>query len=88
MTGKHEKSPCHPGVHMKARDLLDTVTARRIAVLADADPRSVDRVLLGKPIRGSVRLRILSALAECGLSALAATPNEPSEATLEAPESP
>lgn len=75
-------------VRVRARDLLDTVAARRIAVLADTDPRTVDRVITGQPTRPGVRLRVVAALQECGLDALAATPNEPSASPPEAPESP
>lgn len=69
-------------VRVRARDLLDTVAARRIAVLADTDPRTVDRVITGQPTRPGVRLRVVAALQECGLESLA-SPNEPSASSSE-----
>lgn len=89
---KHdEKRP--QDVRVRARDLLDTVAARRIAVMADTDPRTVDRVITGQPTRPGVRLRVVAALldcgldtlAECGLETPAPSPNEPLQASPEKP---
>ncbi|ABC81656.1 hypothetical protein Adeh_1885 [Anaeromyxobacter dehalogenans 2CP-C] len=67
---------------MRAREILDSASTRDVATLARVDPRSVDRVLEGKPTRPSVRLRVIAALAECGLESLA-SPNEPSASSSE-----
>jgi hypothetical protein len=54
-----------------ARRIIDEATRRRIAVLAGgADPRTVDKVLLGQPVRGDVRLRVLAVLEDCGIAPL------------------
>lgn len=57
---------------MSARALLDLPTTRRVACDAGADPKTVDRVLLGMPTRGTVRRRILAALIQSGLVPLLA----------------
>jgi hypothetical protein len=49
---------------------LDSSLARRIAVLADCDPRTVVRVTVGAPVRPSSRRRILRALEREGLGHL------------------
>lgn len=46
---------------------LDEGTARRLAVKADCDPRTLKKVLRGEPVRGHVRIRATAALAEAGL---------------------
>jgi hypothetical protein len=65
---KHEISACSHVVSMRtAREWIDLATTRRIAALADVDPRSVDRVILGKPTRDSIRLRVLAVLEKAGI---------------------
>jgi hypothetical protein len=51
-----------------ARDLIDTATLRRLSALSGADPRTVDKVLLGKPVRGDVAIRILAVLHDAGIT--------------------
>ena len=41
---------------------------RRVAVAAEADPRTVDRVCAGLPVRGAVGERVAKALAGLGLT--------------------
>lgn len=50
-----------------ARDIIDTATRRRVAVQSYADERTVDKVLLGKPVRGDVAIRVLAVLHEAGI---------------------
>lgn len=57
-----------------AREIIDTSTRRRIAAATGADERTVDKVILGQPVRGDVGIRILTVLAECGIA-----PLEPAE---------
>jgi hypothetical protein len=45
-----------------ARRHLPAHIAREIAVAAQADPRSVQRVVAGQPTKGAIRDRILRAL--------------------------
>jgi len=54
----------------KARKLIDESTRRKLAVLADVDPRTIDKVMLGRPVRGAARLRVLAVLADCGIAPL------------------
>lgn len=42
---------------------VDEATLRRLAVAADADPRTVKKRLAGKPVRGMVARRIDAVLA-------------------------
>jgi DNA-binding LacI/PurR family transcriptional regulator len=68
---------------------IDWRSALRVAVLADADPKTVLRVLEDKPTRPSVRQRIMAALLECGLvPAAPASPSDASQASPEKPENP
>jgi len=46
---------------------IDAATLRYYAVLSDADPRSVSKVLEGKPVRVSLRRRIRAALEAAGV---------------------
>jgi hypothetical protein len=46
---------------------VDTLTVRRVAVEAEADPRSVSRELRGERVRGLVGERIRRILREHGL---------------------
>ena len=55
-----------------ARELIDTATQLKIAVAARANPKTVDRVLLGLPVRGDVGVRVLAVLLDCGITPLAA----------------
>jgi DNA-binding LacI/PurR family transcriptional regulator len=55
---------------------IDAPTVRRVAVVADADPRSVRRVIQGAQTRPSVRRRVLAALAELGIAPDAAHTKE------------
>ena len=54
----------------RARDIIDTASLIRVAVMADCDPRSVDKLLLGRPVRASVAARILAVLKQCGIEPL------------------
>lgn len=51
-----------------ARDIVDTATRRRIAVLVGADERTVDKVLRGERVRGDVGVRIQAFLIDCGIA--------------------
>ena len=53
-----------------AREIVDTATQLRIAVGTNASPKTVDKVLLGKPVRGDVGRRVLAFLLECGIAPL------------------
>ncbi len=53
-----------------ARKLIDEATRRKLAVLADCDPRTIDKVILGQPVRGAAGLRALAVLADCGIAPL------------------
>jgi hypothetical protein len=55
---------------IRARDLMDTPTLYRASVMALANPKTVDRVLLGLPVRGDVETRIRAVLAEIGVKPL------------------
>lgn len=46
---------------------IDTATLRRLAVEAEADPRTVARYLRGEPVRGLAKHRIRRVLGEHGL---------------------
>lgn len=50
-----------------ARQLIDEATRRKLAVLADVDPRTIDKVILGQAVRGAAGLRALAALTDCGI---------------------
>jgi hypothetical protein len=50
-----------------ARAIIDESTRRRLAVLADVDPRSIDKLLLGQSVRGAAGIRALAVLADAGL---------------------
>lgn len=45
---------------------IDTATARRLAVLAGVDPRTILRVARGQRVRGMARERALRALRDAG----------------------
>ncbi len=51
---------------MSNRTITDTATIRRLAVACDADPRTVERVLRGEPIRGVARQRVARVLRQHG----------------------
>ncbi len=53
-----------------ARTLIGESTRRKLAVLADVDPRTIDKVILGQPVRGAAGIRALAVLAECGIAPL------------------
>ncbi len=55
---------------MRPRQLIDESTRRKLAVLADCDPRTIDKVILGQPVRGAAGLRALAVLTECGITPL------------------
>jgi hypothetical protein len=38
--------------------------------MASADPRTVDKVLVGRPVRGDVGIRVLAVLGDCGITPL------------------
>jgi hypothetical protein len=74
---------------MTRRSPYDWPTMRRVAVLADCDPRTVDRFLRGTNGHGPVRSRIMAALLDAGLVPPASAPcNAPSRETPEEPERP
>ncbi len=50
-----------------AREIVDWLLLLRIAVAAEASPKTVDRVLLGLRVRGQVARRIVRTLFECGI---------------------
>lgn len=52
-----------------AREVIDEATRRRLAVLADVDPRTIDKVILGQPVRGAAGVRALAILTETGIVA-------------------
>ncbi len=55
---------------MSPRQVIDESTRRKLAVLADCDPRTIDKVILGRPVRGAAGLRALAVLTECGIAPL------------------
>lgn len=57
---------CEQAARM-ARALIPLRILRRIAVAADADPRTVRKVLLGGPLDHPARRRIASAVKRLGL---------------------
>jgi hypothetical protein len=48
--------------------VLDAATVRRLAVRADVDPRTIQKVYEGLPVRGMAGRRARGALAEAGLA--------------------
>lgn len=44
----------------------DQATKRRLAVEASCDPRTIDKVLRGEPVRGLARQRALAVLVAAG----------------------
>lgn len=59
---------------------IDASTLRRLAVLADVDPRSLRRLLHGKSVRGAAGHRARRVLIEAGyLSEQAVTEQAPTE---------
>ena len=59
---------CEHSHHMPRKSrIVDTATIRRLAVEADADPRSVERRLSGRPIVGMPGQRIDRVLAAHGI---------------------
>lgn len=44
----------------------DQATKRRLAVEASCDPRTIEKVLAGEPVRGMARQRALAALVAAG----------------------
>ena len=48
---------------------LDAATLRRLAVRASCAPGTIQKVYLGKPVRGLAYYRALAALDEAGLTA-------------------
>lgn len=46
---------------------LDNATLRRLAVRASVDPRTIQKVFAGFPVRGLAKYRALAALDEAGL---------------------
>lgn len=69
---KHDDSRVHPVCVRTARELIDEATRRRLAVAADCDPRTIDKVILGKPVRGAAGIRALTVLKDCGIEPLTA----------------
>jgi hypothetical protein len=47
--------------------ILDKATLRELAVLASCDPRTIQRVVRGEPVRGMAGHRALKILKERGL---------------------
>ncbi len=67
---------------MLTAGLTDAATLRLISVLSDSDPRTVRRVLEGRPTRPATWSRIVQVLAEQGLADPASLRrNEPSGAS-------
>lgn len=57
-----------PGANnLRMRDGLDHATLRRLSVAASCDPRTLQDVYLGGPVRGLARQRALAALVAAGL---------------------
>jgi hypothetical protein len=52
---------------LKARDWLDKATIRALSVRASVDPRTIVRVIEGRPVRGMAGQRALAALIESGV---------------------
>ena len=52
---------------------LDPHEIRKLAVSACVDPRTLKAFLVGRPIRSTVRARIVQAMAEAGLQVPAAS---------------
>lgn len=67
MTMKKVKAQSSPGPRLSWSEL------RAVAVRASADPRTVQRVLRGEPVRHLPRSRIEVALAEMGFTDLGKT---------------
>jgi hypothetical protein len=57
------------------RRKLDAATARRLAVEASCDPRTLQRVLDGEPVRGLARERARQVLRQHGLLTDGTTPS-------------
>ncbi len=55
----------------------DASTLRRLAVLADVDPRSLRRLLRGEPVRGAAGHRARRVLIEAGYLTEPATTEQP-----------
>ena len=58
---------------------LDSKTARRVAVAADCDDRTVQKHAAGLPVRGHVATRIAAALQAEGISLPAAPQTRPAK---------
>lgn len=52
---------------MQKRRTVDAATARRLAVKADCDPRSIRRIIAGEPVRGMSGQRALKVVRESGI---------------------
>lgn len=52
---------------LKARDWLDKATIRALAVRASCDPRTIARVIEGRPVRGLAGQRALAAIIDAGV---------------------
>lgn len=50
-----------------ANEKLSASEVRRLAVAASCDPRTVEKVLRGEPVRGMARTRALAALKAAGV---------------------
>ncbi|MBI2393689.1 MAG: hypothetical protein HYV09_29215 [Deltaproteobacteria bacterium] len=52
---------------MKLYTSPDTETLRRLAVEASVDPRTISKIIDGRPVRGMARRRALDALRRAGI---------------------
>ena len=50
-----------------AREIVDTATLRRLSALSGADPRTIDKLLLGKPVKGDIAHRVAAVLIQLGI---------------------
>lgn len=84
MTKTQVRAESEPPVHtrphdagmMKARRNLDEATRRELAVQAEVDPRTIEKVLRGEPVRGMAGRRARRVLEAAGLTIPANLPSE------------
>lgn len=50
------------------RTRLDKATLRELAVKASCDPRTIEKVIRGEPVRGMARRRARAALVKAGVA--------------------
>jgi hypothetical protein len=60
---------------MHRRTIIDEATARRLAVSAECDPRTIRKVLRGDEVKGLAGIRATRILREAGLLEAATVPS-------------